>query len=154
MADEFAQRPDRSEAPSVAVPVGLLSATTADLLTPSPEPTPSDLDEWLDRDRAFASVVDAMATEFATERILVEGLASGASPQLEPLELGDDFDTLEAYALNRAAEGIGFVAPEAKRPAARNSRGSRFTNAIRLTREAVFAWANLLHGPAVVAISH
>ena len=35
-----------------------------------------------------------------------------------------------------------------------SGRASRLGHAVRLTREAVYAWANLLHGPAVVTIAH
>ncbi len=81
--------------------------------------------------------------------------ASGRSEvRYELMVVGDDLYLGMAYALNRASEGFdltseGFISQE---PAAA-SRVSQLSVALRLTREAVYAWSNLLHGPAVVAIS-
>ena len=74
--------------------------------------------------------------------------------------VGDDLYVGVAYSLNRDAEGLG-LGSEASPPApaergsepAVASRVSQLSDALRLTREAVYAWSNLLHGPAVVAIS-
>lgn len=68
------------------------------------------------------------------------------------LEFEDDLYAGEAYALNRISDGLNdeladasAAEVEAPRPAE-----NRLTQAVRLTREAVFAWGSLLHGPAVV----
>jgi hypothetical protein len=82
--------------------------------------------------------------------------------RFEPLDVADDLYAGVAYALNREAEGLEVPAQsdpprptmvrlEDMRPA---TRDSRLTHAVRLTRDAVYAWANLLHGPAVVTIAH
>lgn len=78
------------------------------------------------------------------------------SPRFEPLAVGDDLYPGLAYALNRDAEGLALPAKPAPRPASGRVFGgdTRLTQAVRLTREAVAAWANLLHGPAVVTIAH
>ena len=85
-------------------------------------------------------------------------------PAVGSVEVGDDLYSGEAYTLNRESEGTGAsatatvaapvlspneVAMEAPQPPAPKER---WTRAIRLTREAVDAWANLLHGPAIVTI--
>jgi hypothetical protein len=81
-----------------------------------------------------------------------------------------------AYALNREADGlnlglagasagaptpapalaVGTVDPSRGKelvPEALTA-GERLSRAVRLTREAVYAWASLLHSPAVVTIAH
>jgi hypothetical protein len=67
-----------------------------------------------------------------------------------------DAGTVFALALNRESEGLDLPASspalvEAPPPP---RQGERLTQAVRLTREAVYAWANLLHGPAVVTLAH
>jgi hypothetical protein len=74
----------------------------------------------------------------------------------EPIEVDESLDKDTAYALNRDSDGLGVLAPlqiavEPVRPVRQNSR---LHQAVRLTREAVYAWANLLHGPAVVTLAH
>jgi hypothetical protein len=109
-----------------------------------------------DADRAFAAVVEEMAARFATARVGI-GERDGRSrpgPRFEPLEVGEDLYPGVAYALNREAEGSGLSAPREDRGVAPAVRGAQFTRALRLTREALSAWASLLQGPAVVAIAH
>src|SRR5438094_164558 len=69
------------------------------------------------------------------------------TPKVEPIEESDDLYAGIAYALNREAEGIAAVAVTAA------PQTDQWAQALRLTREAAFAWANLLHGPAVVTIA-
>jgi hypothetical protein len=76
-----------------------------------------------------------------------------------PAESCDDPDRALAFALNREAEGLDLApdagaTPEPPQEATPPDRDGRLTTAVRLTREAVYAWANLLHGPAVVTIGH
>ena len=96
-----------------------------------------------------------------------EGLTVDAGPvaargalRLESFEAGDLADD-PAYVLIRESEGLGSAARVAEREStgspllvqfAGPTPGSQLTRAVRLTREAVFAWANLRHGPAVVTI--
>jgi hypothetical protein len=83
------------------------------------------------------------------------------TPSVAPIAVGDVLSPGLALTKKRAAgtkEPIPAPAYQvvASAPAPRNevpSTGARLTHAMRLTREAVFAWANLLHGPAVVTIS-
>lgn len=95
----------------------------------------------------------------------VQGLAAKAGGRskdgFEPMVVGDDLYIGTAYALNRTSDGLG-VASEGSTFEASNdrrsepavaSREAQLSAALRLTREAVYAWSNLLHGPAVVAIS-
>jgi hypothetical protein len=89
--------------------------------------------------------------------------ASPAVPRFEPMQVADDLYEGVAYALNREADGLssgarnevasGTIAKRAEKPQSSGEHG-RLTHAVRLTREAVFAWANLLHGPAVVTLAH
>jgi hypothetical protein len=110
-------------------------------------------------DSVFDAVQDEIAASFAADltpvepapkALLAEAETTAApveAPEFDPMEVGDDLYPGLAFALNREAEGI-VIAPPA--PAA--SRSEQWAQAIRLTREAAYAWANLLHGPAVVTI--
>lgn len=124
-------------------------------------------------DLAFRSIVEEMAPTFAVELAAmasasrteadretmavelapvattsVQSEPTGRVASPEPLEVGEDLYPGEAYALNRLSEGIGQETPVAfVEPA---SPRDRLTNAVRLTREAIFAWTSLLHGPAMV----
>lgn len=153
MVHEFARGPVEAEVTVLEAPISGPWASIADLIAPLTKPTSSELEGSLDRDRAFASVVESMAAAFVIDRALDEDTAPRAVPPFESLEVGEDFSTGEAGSLNHGAEGIGIVAPEVGRPAGHGMRGSQFSRALRLTREAVFAWANLLHGPADVTSS-
>jgi hypothetical protein len=154
MVHEFARGPVETEVTVLEAPISGPWASIADLIAPLTKPASSELEESLDRDRAFASVVESMAAAFVIDRGLDdEDTAPRAVPPFESLELGEDFSTGEAGSPNHGAEGIGIVDPEVGRPARHGMRGSQFSRALRLTREAVFAWADLLHGPADVTSS-
>ena len=73
----------------------------------------------------------------------------------EPLEVGDDLYPGEAFVLNREADG--FDEPIAT-PVAEANRdipsGNQLGTAVRLTRDAVYAWMNLLQSPAIMTLPH
>jgi len=81
--------------------------------------------------------------------------ASGRSGgNFEPMVVGEDLYMGVAYALNRASDGLGLASDvSSSQTPSDASRASQLSVALRLTREAVYAWSNLLHGPAVVAIA-
>ncbi len=83
----------------------------------------------------------------------------------EPLEVNGNLYTGVAFELNRQAEGLNSlleneIGQTVSHNGIANSRSetsatfSPLGSALKLTREAVFAWANLLHAPAVVTINH
>lgn len=99
-------------------------------------------------DAAFDGVLDEMVDGFDQDTsLLVKQAEVGRDT---PLERGGEFKAGDVYALNShsdktpPAESVG----EAKK-----GKENRLTNAVRLTREAVVAWASLLHGPAVVIVA-
>lgn len=96
-----------------------------------PNPTPS-----LDLDRAFEGVIEETVNNFTQEATM---LAS-----VEPTPT-DDSHTSEV-ARPTSTPSTAAVAED-------GHSENRLTNAVRLTREAVIAWAGLLHGPAVVTIA-
>jgi hypothetical protein len=123
-------------------------------------------------DKTFNAAVDEMIASFhqnqdqdrapATVQAAEPRMAHAASPAFEPMDVDDNYYRGVAYELNRASEGIVRPAPapapvvktEAQSTTAGASpRDSRLATAVRLTREAVNAWASLLHGPAVVTIT-
>jgi hypothetical protein len=76
--------------------------------------------------------------------------APAEAPKSDSPDESDDLYGDLAYRLNREAEGL--VVDQVTTSDA--SRTEQWVHALRLTREAAFAWANLLHGPAVVTIEH
>jgi len=87
-----------------------------------------------------------------------EPAKAASEPVTNALEVGEDLYPGIAYALNREAEGLGLNESIQPRPAAPVAQPANSTSslsqAVKLTREAVYAWANLLHAPAVVTINH
>jgi hypothetical protein len=88
-----------------------------------------------------------------------EGLNLQASPArgpaFGPIDVPENLYAGAAYALNRQSEGLERpLALATARPAGPHGRDPRFTQAVRLTQEAVYAWVSLLHGPAVVTLGH
>ncbi|SIO17687.1 hypothetical protein SAMN05444166_2837 [Singulisphaera sp. GP187] len=103
--------------------------------------------EWVEAnesnplDLAFEELIETTVTQFDQDASALAALT---------LEIHQDRDPGEAAALDRSSDGneAATVATVA------TGRGeNRLTNAVRLTREAVVAWASLIHGPAVVTIS-
>jgi len=111
-------------------------------------------------DEIFAGIVEETAASFAKD---VEALAAktksepvqtaeapAAVPVAEPVAVSADNAKDVALDLNRQAEGLTPAAAAAmKAPAPQEDR---LSHAMRLTREAVNAWASLLHGPALVTL--
>jgi hypothetical protein len=106
-----------------------------------------------DEDRAFDAVVEEMVGDFAQPETPVE--VAEAAAIFEPYPLCDDLYPGLAYELNRQAEGLDTAEVDAPPPgpAPRETAGNQLSTAVRLTRDAVFAWINLLQSPALVTIS-
>ena len=112
-------------------------------------------------DAAFDAAQDAFVTGFVAEQtaaIAARKLEAASTPEVARVDTAVDTENLYeglAYSLNREAEGLEPMPLAAAKPAGEakpSDRDGRLTNAVRLTRDAVYAWANLLHGPAVVTI--
>jgi hypothetical protein len=106
------------------------------------------LEESTSRDLAFEGVLDETVISFALDASTLA--KADETPNRGPLEIDENLYAGEAYALNRVSDGVQVSVP------ARDETGKNenpLTNAVRLTREAVVAWASLLHGPAVVTIA-
>ena len=102
-------------------------------------------------DAAFDAVVGRMAETFAAP----------APVAFEPVEVGEDLFPGLAFALNRQGSGAGAIEPTvASLPESGGitepslpSRGERLAAALRLTGQALNAWASLLRqGPTVASI--
>lgn len=112
------------------------------------------------KEELVPEISDQLAAEiaavFETETECLLKSSEPAEPTFEPLvvavDLSDDF----AYELNRLSDGreLHDSLPATVREEANSTRSDRIVHAFRLTREAALAWANLLHAPAVVTISH
>lgn len=125
----------------------------ADLFSPterSPAPTP------LLTDADFEAALDEMIALFSAENQMI---SSSAAVQAAVVET-DDFDLGLEQDMDRSSdEATRAVASESSRAPEHaaspelSASDDQLTRAVRLTREAVFAWASLLHGPAVVTIA-
>ncbi len=87
------------------------------------------------------------------DRCLPNEASGRGKGRFEPMVVGEDLYVGVAYELNRASEGLALASVSTSQASPDASRLSQLSVALRLTREAVYAWSNLLHGPAVVAIS-
>jgi hypothetical protein len=117
--------------------------------TPKPGP---DFDE-IQEEVVAGFLADLAPAQPASEPAVATvepGSTPAEAPKGDSPEESDELYEGLAYSLNREAEGIA-VDQETNADA---SRTEQWVHALRLTREAVFAWANLLHGPAVVTIEH
>ncbi len=131
----------------VVTPTVETAPTAAPVAPAAVEVATTPVVETAQVDQAFASAMDKTIETFAAELVaphvvkpteetftsVVEQMVADFTPT--PLRVAD--------------------VPAASAPAAevQTEEEGRFAHAMRLTREAVFAWAGLLHGPAVVAIS-
>lgn len=102
-----------------------------------------------DLDLVFEEVIEATVIRFDRDTSALVATARASSD--EPLEMSEDLGTDETYALNRIADRVQESTAAAAAEVDRSE--NQLTNAVRLTREAVVAWASLIHGPAVVTIS-
>jgi|GEM_PF-5991523 len=136
------------ESPALVVEAPRLTPVQETLPLEAPaEPMRTEREGQANEDVAFQAVMDqtvgGFVADLAAHRPLVsKGDASVAA--VKPRE-------------SDSAEGPARVSAVTKKSST-PSRGTQveedqFSHAMRLTREAVFAWAGLLHGPAVVTIS-
>ena len=99
-----------------------------------------------DPDQIFEGVIEEVVLSFDLDTSTLASTEANSSDQ--PLEISEDLYEGEAYALNQISDGIEDSIPSADKA---NPTEDQLTQAVRLTRQAVFAWASLLHGPAVVS---
>ncbi|AGA30747.1 hypothetical protein Sinac_6673 [Singulisphaera acidiphila DSM 18658] len=102
-------------------------------------------------DLVFEGVIEDTVTRFDQDASMLAATVRGLNAD-QTFGVNEDLDTDEIYASNRSSDGIqGSNSAAAADEAVRSE--NRLTNAVRLTREAVVAWASLIHGPAVVTIA-
>lgn len=92
--------------------------------------TPADLDQQ------FAGAVEEMVADFEQSRLIAEAVEDADAVNVADADVAPNHDEIDP-----PATGL------------ENQPENRLTTAVRLTREAVFAWASLLHGPAVVTMA-
>lgn len=119
-----------------------LASTTPVELTDTT--TNSDVTDPIDQ--AFEAVVDATVMDFGQDAVASTLAAADAERSLS-----DELVSLDDEARSQAEAHDSDRGPAAAGGETRHE--SRLTNAVRLTREAVVAWASLIHGPAVITIA-
>lgn len=124
------------------------------------EMTPSTIDEpsapiaGTLTDQVFDGVVTRMVSTFAADPTPLPAVAARKTPSFEPVEVVDDLYSDLAYELNRASEEAPFPAQPVTLAAlaptlgqtesVTPSTGKRLATAVRLTSQAMSAWAGLL----------
>jgi hypothetical protein len=94
---------------------------------------------------------------FGNSPIVTVAPASSATPSFKALEVESDCYVGIAYELNSCGDGLHVPAEQGVRttrndlPAPHSAR--EISRAMRLTREAVYAWVNVFTGPALVTVS-
>ncbi|SIO64718.1 hypothetical protein SAMN05444166_7379 [Singulisphaera sp. GP187] len=99
-------------------------------------------------DLAFEGVIEETVIQFALDASTIAKSEPDSSDN--SLDLDAALPISEPLALNQATGEIQESTPSDDET---GRAENRLTNAVRLTREAVVAWASLLHGPAVVTIA-
>ncbi|WP_406696619.1 hypothetical protein V5E97_37105 [Singulisphaera sp. Ch08] len=91
----------------------------------------------------------------STESHPGEVVSSTPAHQLDLAFDGVIEETITSFAVDAATLAASTPSPDndSFETDVRGKAENRLTNAVRLTREAVVAWASLLHGPAVVTIA-
>lgn len=104
----------------------------------------------------FAGQVYTMRLDGREESSRIE-VSAAARPRFEPMEVGEDLYVGIAYELNRRNEGLGLTSTATlagERTLSHAAvRGPDLNRAVRLTRDAVYAWVNVFTGPALVTVA-
>jgi hypothetical protein len=83
--------------------------------------------------------------------------ATATTPRFEPLEVSCDFYVGIAFELNFRNDGLSIPAESAVETAKTDvpapHSGRDLSRAVKLTRDAVYAWVNVFTGPALVTVS-
>jgi hypothetical protein len=126
---------------------------------PAPIPSVVRTKESAGADDLFAAITDDMAETFARDqaRMLAAERAQAEAPptqlrtppSFEPVWVDEEMFPGEAYALNRASDGIeeptsNAITPPPVREVASPNRQERLATALRLTGDALHAWADFL----------
>jgi hypothetical protein len=135
---------------------GLTSVTAVPKPVATPERSPEEPYE-LDIDLADSLVLREDGFGSLTFKVLDQATTSVQVERYEPIEPGPGASIGIASELNRRSEGLQIegpsfsgeptIATSIPRPARELSR------AVKLTREAVYAWVNVFTGPALVTVS-
>jgi hypothetical protein len=82
---------------------------------------------------------------------------TAATPRFEPLEVSCDYYMGTAFELNFRNDGLSIPAESAVETAKTDvpapHSGRDLSRAVKLTRDAVYAWVNVFTGPALVTVS-
>jgi hypothetical protein len=106
-------------------------------------------------DRAFEAVLNETVATFATDLAQMTKTQPAPASKVatfEPMLVENDQEPGLAIALNLVSDGISEPPQETTAGSTAHAEGEGLAHAMKLTREAVFAWASLLHGPAMVTI--
>jgi hypothetical protein len=164
---ECCRHVERSPARALEACTVAIAPAAAPVKTAGPRFDPIEISDDLYPGVAYA--LNREAEGVSPESALTATPNPKSRNQFEPMEVADDLYSGFAYALNREADGLNLPSPSVSKALTSTGTeefdraseaklfelqtGDRLTRAVRLTREAVVAWASLLHGPAVVTIA-
>ena len=90
-------------------------------------------------------------------RTAAKAPVAAATPRFEPLEVSCDYYEGTAFELNYRNDGFSIPAESAVQTAKTDvpapHSGRDLSRAVKLTRDAVYAWVNVFTGPALVTVS-
>jgi len=148
--------------PKPAPKASTAASPKATAVAVSPKPaTPAGMPQEVmdDLDVEFAEALLPQDDGFGADAPSAVKRVPALVPRLrfEPLEVGPELSVGIAHELNRRSEGLKQAIPgipTAPRVATSTPRPTRELNrAVKLTRDAVYAWVNVFTGPALVTVS-
>ena len=111
-----------------------------------------------DRELELADGLELLEDGFAVVQSPIPRPAVAVRPAFEPLIVSEELEVGVAYELNRRNDGSSIpgtrLVSAAKQSPAPLTPNRELNRAVKLTREAVFAWVSVFTGPAVVTVSH
>ena len=160
LAPPTAPKPKSAPKPVVkAVPPATPKATAV-AVGPKPDNPPARPQETIhDLDIEVAEALLPLDDGFGVFAPATARKAPAPAPvvRFEPLKVGSQLSVGIAHELNRRNEGLQLSAPAfptAPRVATSTPHPTRELNrAVKLTRDAVYAWVNVFTGPALVTVS-
>jgi hypothetical protein len=149
----------------------VLPAKNAAAKAPTPKPTPTPVaicpappvrttkprESLEDLDIEVAGELVPQDDGFGVFTPAPKTLVTATKPRFEPLEVSDNFYVGVAFELNRRNEGLHIPAESLVRTAKAEASAPlptrKLSQAVKLTRDAVYAWLNVFTGPALVTVS-
>jgi hypothetical protein len=106
-----------------------------------------------------AGAIDPASDGFGVKGTVSAVHVAAISPKPEPIPVSDQFFACIAQEIGRRIVAVSRTTPRpttstVQQVASQDVETRSLNRAMRLTRDAVYAWVNVLTGPAIVTVSH